>query len=287
MLGNQQGAEKPLPRFLLVVAASVIVRLAALFAVRNVAFASDAQDYTEMAKLLVSGKLTVPYWPPGVALYLAPFVAVGAGPTALRASVLVCWIIACFAFYRLMKALGVADKAWLVLLIFSCLPDAVQMSIEPMTQMPTTALLLVALSATVMAMRGVVMQEYLLVGTSLGLTALTRPSSIPLLILIPTVLAIVSRRLIPAVSAALLGFAIVGCWVGHVHTKTGHWLINTANASNLYYGNNPWTPVYRTWYFGSHAKPGSVEIEHFPEYKSVLEGIGRLPPLERPAAFRN
>ena len=67
---------------------------------------------------------------------------------------------------------------------------------------------------------------------------------------------------------------------------SGQWKINNSNGVNLYYGNNPWTPLYRTWYFGSHAKSESEEIHRFPDYEKVVRTILDLPRTERGEAFQ-
>lgn len=271
----------------MVVALSLVVRLLALGLARHAPFASDAQEYTEMARQLAAGQAFVPYWPPGVPLYLAPLVSAGASDAVLRGSILVFWLIACWSLLRLLRALGAGGIAWLVLLVFSLLPDSIQMAIEPMTQMPAAALLLLAVSAALRLLRGAPAAEYLLLGVSLGWLALARPSALPLAILLPLACALVTRRLYPALAGALLALVIVGVWVRHTHQTSGRWIINTANQVNLYYGNNPWTPLYRTWYFGSHAKLGTDEIEEFPEYKHTIEQVNQLPQVDRPGAFEH
>ena len=154
--------------FLIVVAFSLLVRFVALFAARNAPLASDAQDYTQVAWEFVSGQSFIPYWPPGISLYLVPFVAAGAGEVVLRASILIFWLIACWGLYRLMRATETRGAAWLVLLVFSLLPDSIQMSIEPMTQMPMAALIIVMLSSAVRAIRNAGIAEYLLLGQFAG-----------------------------------------------------------------------------------------------------------------------
>jgi hypothetical protein len=272
--------------FLAVVGFSIAVRLCVLFAVRHIPFSSDAQDYQFVAQQLVSGHSFVPYWPPGLPLYLAPFVAAGASDVILRASMLVFWLLACWGLYRLMESLELSGVAWLVLLVFSLLPDSIQLSIEPLTQLPTAALLLVGLSSAVKVFRGASVYEFVLMGLSLGATSLVRPSAGVLLVVLPVACALYTRRVVPAFGSVILGFVLIGSWMVHSHAMTGRWVFNTANAYNMYYGNNPWTPNYRTWFFGSHAKIGTTEIDRFPEYKKTLEHVLSLPALERPEAFR-
>jgi hypothetical protein len=78
---------------------------------------------------------------------------------------------------------------------------------------------------------------------------------------------------------------MVGGWMVKAHQMSGAWIINNSNAVNLFYGNNLWTPMYRTWFFGSWAKPGSVELQHYPDYEQVLTQTLNLPPLQASAEF--
>ncbi len=284
---QQAWAENPRSTrwFRLVVAVSVAVRLAALIAARHAAMASDAQNYVAMASKLVSGERFVPYWPPGVALYLAPLVAVGASPLVLRATSLIFWLVACWGLYRLMKAMGMAGVAWVVLLVFSLLPDAIQMAMEPMTQMPVAALLLVGLSCVAIVLQRASTAEFLLLGVALGAMSLIRPSALPLLVLLPLACGWVTKRVVPALAGVLLGLALLGGWMLYARALSGRLMVNTANAVNMFYGNNSETPAYQTWYFGSHAKVGSDEIDAFPEFAQTLERVEKLPELDRSAEY--
>jgi hypothetical protein len=194
---------------------------------------------------------------------------------------LVFWVLTCWGLLRISRALGIERLSWVILLIFAVMPDSIQMSIEPQTQQPAAALLLIALSAAIRCGRGAGMGEYALLGSSLGWLALVRPSALPLVVLVPAVCFLGSRKLPGVVLSVILGGALVCGWMARAHQLSGAWMINSASEVNLYYGNNPWTPLYRTWYFGSHAKPGSPEIQEFPEYAKSLERIHSLPSKEQ------
>src|SRR5262249_3834990 len=80
-------------------------------------------------------------------------------------------------------------------------------------------------------------------------------------------------------SAALL----IAAWEVTAHARTGRWVfINDANSQNLFYGNNPWTPLYRTWWFGSH-KAGEPDVPD--AYVALHKQIAELPPGQRDRAF--
>jgi hypothetical protein len=270
--------------FWIAFAVGMVVRLAVLPALWQAGYTSDARDYVTMAGQLAQHQHFVPYWPAGLPLFLEPFVAAGASSGALRVAMLVFWLLAVWGLYRLAKATGTFWAAGVILLVFGLSPGAVQLSLEPLTQLPVAALLLVALSATVRCCQGAGWGEYLLLGASLGYMGLIRPSALALFLLVAFPVAI-ARKLPQAAVALLMGVLLVGGWLVEAHALCGHWVMNTANAQNFWDGNNPWTPMYRTWYFGSHAKLGSEEIDAFPEYKQILTEAAALPVLEQPARF--
>ena len=275
----------PKPAFALVFSLSLILRLIALAVAFHQPLVSDSTDYREMAVLLAGGTGFLPYWPPGLPLYLSIFIALGLGDGVLRAAMLLWWVLFCWGMYRLAVSERMEKMAALVLLVFAIAPAEIHFSVEPMTQMPAAALLLLALSAAVRCAQGAGWGEYLLLGGSLGYLCLVRPSVIPLLVVLP-VLVFVRRRHLPGfLAAVLLGGVMIFGWMVKAHQLSGVWTINTANGVNLYYGNNPWTPTYRSWYFGSHAKLGSDEILLFPEYKATLEEIAELPAEKRSAKY--
>lgn len=265
---------------------SVVIRLVALVLAAPQPLVSDSTDYREMAVLLANGTRFLPYWPPGLPLYLAPFIAAGFGEGVLRAAMLFWWLLFCWGIYRLAGDVGAKKIAWLVLLVFAVAPAEIHFSLEPMTQMPAAALLLLAMSAAVRCVKQGGWGDYLLLGGSLGILSLVRPSVLPLLVVLPVLIFVLRRSLLGPVTAIALGCALIFGWMVRVHQLSGAWVINTSNGANLYYGNNPWTPMYRTWYFGSHAKPGSEEILDFPQYAAILDRVSALPAAKRSAEYQ-
>ena len=262
----------------------MVIRLAVLAILGNGPFLiSDEADYVEAARNILGGQHFVPYWSPGLPLYLIPFVASGASNLVLRASMLLFWMLLCWAIVRLCRSLGTMKLAWLILLVFAIMPDSIELSTEALTEQAVAALLLLAVSAAVRCAQGAGLGEFILLGCASGFCGLIRPSSLSLALLLPLACALVlrgvpwPRRLAgPAVSVALGGALIFG-WMVRAHQLCGAWIINTSNAVNLYYGNNPWTPMYRTWYFGSHAKLGDPAILKFPQYRQIIADAADLP----------
>jgi hypothetical protein len=203
------------------------------------------------------------------------------------------WSLTVWAIWRLAEATGLKQYAWLVLLVMAWMPSAIQMSIEPLTQQPVSAFLLLAIGAAVRAIETRAYKEYVLLGIALACLGLTRPSTLPFLVLLPVFAYWRSgkeygrRSFAGPVLSLGLALALVFGWVAKTHRDTGAWMINNSNAVNLYFGNNPWTPLYRTWYFGSQAKPGSAEIHQFPEYERTVTAVNALPPLEASRTYKH
>jgi hypothetical protein len=269
-----------------VVLFSLIVRLIVLACVGNAPLVPDATDYCMMSARLLSGQFFVPYWPPGLPYYLMPFVAAGFSDMALRAAMLPFWLLFCWGTYRLAIVTGTEKVAWLILLIYSVAPAAIHFSIEPLTQLPLAALLLVALSAAIDCGRRAGWGASTLLGGALGCMPLIRPSTLPLLLLLPTMTFFGTRRLARSLLQVALGGALIFCWMLKAHQMTGEWMLNSSNSVNLFYGNNSETPLYRTWFFGSHAKANTEEIHHYPAYEATLSGMANLSALEQARALQ-
>lgn len=284
-VGNDRRATH-LRRYLAVAVVLLAVRLILLVLLRDALPSVDASEYVTMAQQLVSGEHFLPYWPPGLPLYLAPIVAMTSSLFALRAAMLLLWLVACWGLWRLMQALDIDSTAWLVLLLFGLLPDSIFYSVEPLTQMAVAALLLVASSSAVRIVRGLAsrpLAEFLLAGAALAAAALVRPSGLVLLPTIPLLCGWASRRWRGALAGIALGLAMVGAWMLRADALSGHFLINNANGKNLYLGNNPWTPDYKTWYLGTHAKLGDSRLEYsdFAAEQDEVDRSGPYAAVER------
>src|SRR6185436_10643282 len=82
-----------------------------------------------------------------------------------------------------------------------------------------------------------------------------------------------TRRLAAfAVPVAVVAIG-AGAWSLKAHTAVnGFVFINNANSQNIYYGNNPWTPLYQTWWYGSHK-----DYEHpTGDEKAFLRTLNRI-----------
>lgn len=279
-------------RFAASFAIGTLIRLVVLVWSQRTPFTSDAADYVEAANRLLRGVHFVPYWPSGLPLYLAGWLAIGAGELGLRAAMLLFWALLAWGIWRVACELGFARWAWALMLLLAVMPASVHLSIEPLTQQPVAALLTDALALALAVVRRHRWPDAALLGLSLGWMILVRPSAMSLLITIPAMCLFadwVENGGIWWAGGAVavsLGLVAVGGWMLRAHTLSGAWMINSSNGLNFYDGNNPWTPLYKTWYFGSHAKPGSPESLQYPGFTAVLDRVNQLPPLAASAEFQ-
>ena len=277
--------------YIVIFGIGTVIRVLLLLIARGHPSASDAQDYVEAARKLVSGEHFVPYWPPGLPLYLAGLLRLGAGVLTLRACMLFFWVILAGAIWKGAGELGLKQWASSVLLFVALMPTSIQLSVDTLTQQPVASLLLLALASGIAWGRNGRWRDAILLGFSLGWMALIRPSSLLLVVAIPVICAVGAMRLrrvnwFAVAVPIMLGGVMIAGWMVHAHKLCGAWIINSSNGVNLYDGNNPWTPLYKTWYFGSHAKPGSAEIGQFPEFATVVNRVWTLPPLQASAEFQ-
>lgn len=262
----------------------LVLRLALLSVLGAKPLADDAADYHRMAVQLLGGQPFEPDWPPGLPLYLAlAYRLAGAHELVGRSAMLLVYLGFAAALYALTRRVVSQPMAVLLLILFAVAPSYVYFSVTTLTQLPTAALLAAAACAALATLERPSFARATLLGMSLAGLVLVRPSSLLLCLATPPLLAWSRRRLALLVAPALVLALGIGAWTAQAHALTGRYLlINNANSQNLFYGNNPWTPLYRTWWFGSH-KPGEQDVpDAFTAARTRLAG---LPPSERDRAF--
>jgi len=247
-----------------IVILGLAVRLVYFFPIAHRPLASDAASYYRMAADLAQGRHFIPFWPPGLPLYLAmTFKVFGASESVARLAMLPIYLVLSYALYRLSLSLASEHAAGnLALLPLSFAPGMICASVEPTTELPSAMLLtLVAYGLTCVKTvqsrnelkRAEVSTISLLLGIAIGCLVLLRPASLILLFFAPFYLAWRTKIRLSGLVVCLIPAVMVLAWIGYVRHTTGQMvMINTANAKNLYYGNNSQTPLYRTWWQGSH-----------------------------------
>jgi hypothetical protein len=237
-----------------IVLLGLLVRVCYLLLIAQQGFVSDAASYVTMASDIAQGKHFIPFWPPGVPLYLAMVQCVAGGSVVtLRLAMLLFYFGLSAALWHFTLLLTRSRSAGsLALLVLAFAPEMVCASVEPVTEIPT-ALFLTLVAVYLLRSRLLSIGGATALGLSLGGLALMRPASLPLLVAVPLYLLWQSRRVVQGLIPFAWGTVLVLAWILTVYQQTGRFvLINTANAKNIYLGNNPNTPLYRTWWLGSH-----------------------------------
>ena len=237
-----------------IVLAGLAVRLAYFARIAHQPLMSDAASYKEMAAQLAAGVHFVPYWPPALPLYLAGISELfGGSEPAARLAMLPFYLGLCYGLYRLVYQLtSQVACANLALLPVAFGPGMICASVEPITELPT-AMLLTLVACWLVGVKAEKAPGWAPLGIAIGCLSLLRPASLILLFFVPAYLGWRVRKPLAALGAAIVPALMVLAWLGYVRETTGQTvMINTANARNFYLGNNPLTPVYRTWWLGSH-----------------------------------
>ncbi len=246
----------------------------------------DAADYWAEAGRWLSDATPGIYWPPGLPLWLALWrAALGEAPWVSVLATLVLWS----GLFGQMAWLsrGVAWRwrlAWLGWL--SGYPALVHQSVVPLSHLPVACCLLAIVGGSrspLTLLRG------LGLGLIFGVAALFRPGC---LVLVPVWLGYlfwshrhqISLRSAAIALALLLGVAIpILSWRAHSPALRAYAaLVNTATPYNIFIGNQPETPSYRSWWLGSHVERAEPA---FAPYYARLDSIRALPDSQQGKGF--
>lgn len=262
----------------------LLLRILALLFFVHLPLIADALCYHDVARQLLRGEHFAPFWPPGLPYCLSFFYAIF-GPSELvgRSVMLGFYLLFSLALFLLTREVTSTRTANATVLFFAVFPAFISYSVETLTQLPTAACLAGVAYLVVALKKTRRWTHAVLLGLALALLILTRASSLPFLVLIPAYLLVRTRSLRAALLPLGVSLLLVGGWIGQAHAMTGRWImINDANSMNFFFGNNPYTPLYKTWWFGSHGR-GEPDV---PEaYLAMAGEIDRLPPEMRNAGY--
>lgn len=262
----------------------LLIRIGALIMLAQFPLASDALSYHKMALQLLHNESFSPFWPPALPYFLSfIYFIFGTSEMIGRASMLLFYLFFSFTVFWLTKEISSIKTANLTVLVFTIFPTYIFHSVETYTQLPTATYLVIVAYLMVLINKKPHWAYPILLGVILGLLILTRASSIILLGLIPLYIIIKTRKFSYALIPVLVSFAIVFSWIGKVHQMTERWImVNEANSVNFFIGNNSYTPLYKTWWFGSHGE-GDPEVPT--AYREMLSNIRSNPPQIRDKLF--
>jgi 4-amino-4-deoxy-L-arabinose transferase-like glycosyltransferase len=254
---------------ILVAVAFGVRAIVALGILGGMPITSDALAYSGQASNLVHhvhGSFPY-YWPPGTSYFLWPGYklfgvhAVVARLMTIAASVLAVVTSVLIAQRVLRDRRAVMATGWVIALA----PEIVLMSSQPYS----FDLTLLAVNGTVLGLligwdTGR-LRWYVLAGLSFGFGALTRPSTLSLVLVLLVALFVLGRRLrregrggdlrrlvVGAGAVAICALAVMFPAARHNHSVGQGWTLSVNNDQNIWLGNNPYTPNYKTYWLGQH-----------------------------------
>ena len=254
---------------------------------------NDAASYWNDAQSLATGAEYVPFFPPGLPLYLALWIkCFGTTPLVALAAMLSLFAVLIWQIWtHFASKMRFSAQVGIGLFLFAS-PELIHFSLSTQTQLPTALLLILGLRETLRP--HMKLHHLCLLGLWMGLLVLVRPSNALVAGLLLLVAA--SKQIRRASLLAALGICvtIIGTWEIYAHKMTQRWIpINEATAMNLWFGNHEDTPLYATWWFGSHGIPeGTRAASEFRQIratplahqgksyqKALLQEIGKRPDL--------
>ncbi|MEL6651759.1 MAG: hypothetical protein AAFQ87_13235 [Bacteroidota bacterium] len=248
----------------------LVLRLAYGFLLGEGLFGGDAIYYVEEAQLLLDTGETSLYWPPALIYLLAAWGAIfGLSWGTGMAFMLLWYAVLMYLLWRL--RLPVFFQY-----LFACYPVMIHHSVAVLTHLPVAVCVL---GMFALLREAVGLRRGWWTGLLLGLATLLRAGSGVLL------LGLLLRRTPGFIGGLLLGTTLlVGAWLCVASSQADRFVpVNTANAYNLYLGNTPWTPDYKSWWLGTH---NETENPEFADFYVERDSILGLAPAARDQAFR-
>lgn len=244
---------------------------------------SDGSAYSEQAEQMVREfPGTEPYyWPPGTSYVLwVAYELFGAGRTVARATMVLISVGSVAATVLLARrVLRSETAAWRAGWVMALLPPAVFMPSQPFSFDLTMLGLLLCLLGLLLAWERGEVRWAAGAGLALGVAATARPGVLSVLLALVPVSVVAARRRLHAqpplrphrLAAAAVAFTallvapLVPAVLHNAALGAGA-TVSTNNEGNLLFGNNPYTPDYKTW------DQGQRELDELePEERAYLE----------------
>ncbi|MEO0473061.1 MAG: hypothetical protein AAF206_25830 [Bacteroidota bacterium] len=239
--------------------------------------AGDATNYHNNALQIRWGEHFGPYWPPALPYYLAGWIWLLGGANWVMTLAMLCLYAAFFfLLHTLLPTHFKQSQQAIIHGLFAIYPGFIHHAVSPLSQLMAAVLLLLVWTG--------VRQEKIRwwLGIPLGVLILLRPSSLVLVALVWLWL-IWQRKWLGLVVSAAIVCLMIGGWVLRAHQMTDRWIwINDANGYNFWLGNNPQTPLYKSWWLGSHDESDDPQMAVFYQTR---DSIKNLPPARHASSF--
>ncbi len=233
-----------------IVLLAIGVRVVAWALIPEARFASDEDSYYQAGvKLATTGEPDL-FWPPVTPWMIA--VGYSLVPVGAHKGLRLLWIAMDVGCLLLLRTLAerVAASAWpaasirgrqfvaLVTLSYACYLSAISHAQFTTSEIPALLQLLLVLVLITSPRAGV--RTFAAAGVAAGMLVLTRTSLLPLLVLLPLVLAWSTghaARWLQATVMVATGVLVVGGYMVHNRIRTGEFILAHNTAYNLYIGN--------------------------------------------------
>jgi 4-amino-4-deoxy-L-arabinose transferase-like glycosyltransferase len=235
----------------------------ALVVLRAMPIVSDAHDYFDAAMRLASGDFQGAfYWPPGEPLLLACAMIVLGKSVVTARLVTIATSVGTVAIVALIaRELAGERAARIAAWIAALYPPSVLLCGQTYAQ--HLAAFCVA-AVAYCGLRGLRERRpvlFAISGCALGLGCITRPSMVSLVPVVAAAWAITAHHDSTSRRPLVLGAALATCSAlafvlpaqAHDARAGAGWTISTNNERNLFLGNNPYTPDYKTSHLGQRS----------------------------------
>jgi 4-amino-4-deoxy-L-arabinose transferase-like glycosyltransferase len=260
----------------LIIIFGFILRIFLLLLLSDFPLVDDALEYHKVAIQLLHNDSFYPYWPPGLSYFLSlVYKILGESEIIGRVSMLLFYIIFSLLIYLFVKEISNKKAANLTVLIFSLYPLYIHQSVDTLTHLPVATCLIGIAYLLTLTCKKTSKPLLFLIGLILGAVTLIRPSSMALTLLVPLFIFFKTKRIWISIIPFMISLIIISGWILKAYNMTGQFvMINYASSQNFFFGNNPYTPLYKTWWFGSH-NAGGVNVPE--EYTKMVQNIRRNP----------
>ena len=281
-------------RFWGVVGGALLIRILYALWIQDSWMAEDAGGYYQDALRILADTSISPFWPPGVPYFLAGWMWItGSGHGFAMMGMLLWYVLFCWSFAKVAQHWLKEKTIHILLLVFALYPAFIHHSVAPLSHLPVAVCLLccvllilrIQLAARVFPHQ---ILPLLGIGVLLGLMGLFRPGAMATIpVVVGAVFLILRTSFRFAWAKALLPLfvagVLIGGWEYSLYQEHQRWVgINDATAMNLFIGNNPLTPLYKTWWLGSHDETHNPVYTAFYERRSQIRA---LPLAEQKSAF--
>jgi len=251
----------------------LIIRIYILVLSNGSPLVSDSKGYHSIALQMDTSSSFSTYWPPALPFYLHLWHKMFGPSEAVSKVAMIPWyILLCVFLFLLVRKVLDTAAANVSILTLTFFPTFIYHSISPLTQLPAAVSLVLIGYLLIKHMEKPKVIYPVVLGLTFAFLVLLRPSSIALLFLVGVYYIFRAKRITSFVVMMTVVMVIVSSWIYKAHSMTGRLvLINDANSRNLFYGNNRYTPLYKTWWLASHGKTDEDVPQGFKELMQEIE----------------